>query len=305
MFKTRIEIMSKRRINSLFALTLLAGGCAGAPPSNLVDARAAYQRASAGPAADLAPAQLHVARTSLTLAEKTYDDEGDSPNARDRAYIAMRKSELAEVQARIAHTTQETAAMQQRGAEAEQAQHVATAEELARTRAQLATERGVNANQASQLQTETERRQQAEAAQKQALDALSKLENVKKDARGTVITLSGSVIFPSGKSDLLPSARGKLAEVATALAQGDPASKIVVEGHTDSVGGVAMNQTLSLKRAEAVRDELIAQGVSGTRVSVEGFGPSRPVADNDSPAGRANNRRVEIVVQPASPSAGL
>lgn len=296
--------MSKRRIISIFALTLLAGGCAGAPPSNLVDARAAYQRASTGPAAELAPAQLHVARTFLNLAEKTYDDEGDSPNARDRAYVAMRKSELAEVQGRIARTTQETVAIQERGAKAEEAQHVATAEELTRTRAQLASAQGVNANQATQLQTETQRREQAEAAQKQALDALSKLENVKQDARGTVITLSGSVIFPSGKSDLLPSARGKLSEVATALSQGDPGSKIVVEGHTDSVGGAAMNQTLSLKRAEAVRNELVAQGVSANRVSVEGFGPSRPVADNESPAGRANNRRVEIVVQPKSPNAG-
>lgn len=297
--------MSKRRMHSLFALTLLAGGCAGAPPSNLVDARAAYQRASKGPAAELAPAQLHVARTFLSLAEKTYDDEGNSANARDRAYVAMRKAQLAEVQARIARTSQETAGIQERGVAAEQAQHVATAEELTRTRAQLASERGVIADQASQLQSETERRQQAEAAQRQALDALSRVENVKQDARGTVITLSGSVIFPSGKSELLPSARGKLSEVATALAQGDQASKIVVEGHTDSVGAAAMNQALSVKRAEAVRNELVAQGVSSSRVSVEGFGPSRPVADNDSPAGRANNRRVEIVVQPTSPSAAL
>lgn len=297
--------MPQRRTISMFALALLAGGCAGAPPSNLVDARAAYQRASSGPAAELAPAQLHVARTSLNLAEQTYEVEGNSPNARDRAYVAMRKAELAEVQARISRTNQETAAIQERGAKAEQAQYAATAEELARTRAQLTSARDVNADQASKLQTEIERRKQAEAAQQQALDALAKIENVKQDARGTVITLSGSVIFPSGKSELLPSARGKLGEVAAALSQGDPASKIVVEGHTDSVGGDAMNQALSLRRAEAVRNELIAQGVSGSRVSVEGFGPSRPVADNDSPAGRANNRRVEIVVQPASPSAGL
>src|SRR5688572_3775723 len=100
--------MSKRKVKAIFALTLLVGGCAGAPPSNLVDARAAYQRASEGPAAKLAPAQLHVARTSLDLAEKTYDVEGDSANARDRAYVALRKAELAEVQARISRTNQET-----------------------------------------------------------------------------------------------------------------------------------------------------------------------------------------------------
>jgi outer membrane protein OmpA-like peptidoglycan-associated protein len=296
--------MSQRRINTLVALALVAGGCAGAPPSNLVDARAAYQRASSGPAEELAPAQLHVARTFLSLAEKTYDDEGNSPNARDRAYVAMRKAELAEVQARIARTNQETAQIQERQQQAQQAQHAATAEELEQTRAQLANQRSVVADQASQLQAETERRQQAEAAQREALAALGKIENVKQDPRGTVITLSGSVIFPSGKSELLPSARSKLSEVATALAHGDASSRIIVEGHTDSVGSAEMNQALSLRRAESVRDELVSQGVPAERVTVQGFGPTRPVADNDTPAGRANNRRVEIVVQPAQASAG-
>lgn len=291
--------MSKYRISTLVAFTLLAGGCAGAPPSHLVGARAAYQRASSGPAEDLAPAQLHVARTSLSLAEKTYDDEGDSANARDRAYVAMRKAELAEVQARIARTNQETLDIQEGRQQAAQAQQVQTREQLEQTRAQLAEQRGVVADQAAQLQTETERRQQAEAAQRDALAALSKLENVKQDTRGTVITLSGSVIFPSGKSELLPGARGKLSEVATALTQGDASSKIVVEGHTDSVGSAEMNQALSLRRAESVRDELVAQGLPAERVTVQGFGPTRPVAENTTPAGRANNRRVEIVVQPA------
>ena len=154
------------------------------------------------------------------------------------------------------------------------------------------------ATQTTQLEAETDRRKQAEAAQQQALDALSKLENVKQETRGTVITLSGSVIFPSGGSELLPSARSRLSEVATALSQGEATSAIVVEGHTDSRGSAAMNQELSLKRASAVRDSLVSQGVAANRVSVMGYGPSRPVADNTTDAGRANNRRVEIVIQP-------
>ena len=89
-----------------------------------------------------------------------------------------------------------------------------------------------------------------------------------------------------------------LSEVATVLAQDGDASGIVVEGHTDSVGAAGMNQALSMRRAEAVRDALVAHGVEADRVSVAGYGSERPVADNTSSAGRANNRRVEIVIQP-------
>jgi outer membrane protein OmpA-like peptidoglycan-associated protein len=272
----------------VLALALLAGACAAAPPASLVDARAAYQRASTGPAEKLAPAQLHAAQTSLGLAEKTYEDEGASLNARDRAYVAQRKAELAEVQARIAQASAQETASAQRGALAEQKQHNETTNALTETRAALATQMGA-------LAAETERRKQAEQAQEQALAQVGK---VTKDPRGTVVTLSGSVIFPSGGSELLPSARSRLSEVATALSQGDAASSIVVEGHTDSVGKAAMNQELSVRRATAVRNQLVADGVPADRVSVTGFGDTRPVADNSSPTGRANNRRVEIVVQP-------
>lgn len=272
----------------ILAVTLLAGACASAPPASLVDARAAFQRASAGPAEKLAPAQLHAAQTSLSVAEQTYKDEGASLNARDRAYVAERKSELAEVQARIAQATTRATDSAQRGALAEQKQHTETTNALTQTRAELATQIGA-------LAAETDRRKQAEQSEERAL---ARVGNVSQETRGTVITLSGSVIFPSGGSELLPSARSRLSEVATALSQGDKSSAIVVEGHTDSVGKAAMNQELSLRRATAVRDQLVSGGVAANRVSVMGFGDTRPVADNTSSTGRANNRRVEIVVQP-------
>jgi len=294
-----LQPMSPTKRNALIGLTFFTagfvGGCAGAPPASLVDARAAYQRASAGPADELAPAQLHAAQTYLKLAEQTYKDEGDSPNARDRAYVAMRKAELAEIHAGIAEANAQAASSEKRGELAEQKEHIVTTKELARTRTQLANERGVLATQTTQLKAETDRRVQAEDAQAQALAAL---ENVKQEARGTVITLSGSVVFPSGGSELLVSARNKLSEVATALQQGDATSKIVVEGHTDSIGSAEKNQALSERRAKSVRDALISQGVAAERVTVAGYGSTRPVADNDSDAGRANNRRVEIVIQP-------
>jgi outer membrane protein OmpA-like peptidoglycan-associated protein len=117
-----------------------------------------------------------------------------------------------------------------------------------------------------------------------------------------VITLSGSVLFASAKSDLLPEAQLRLNDVANALIKEDPLSKMVVEGHTDSQGAPAYNQDLSQHRAQAVRDYLVGRGIAGDRISAQGFGPTRSIADNNSAEGRANNRRVEIVVQPATPA---
>ena len=127
----------------------------------------------------------------------------------------------------------------------------------------------------------------------------AKFASVKQEPRGMVITLSGSVLFASAKSDLLPTAQLKLNDVATALTREDPLSKIVVEGHTDSQGQPAYNQELSQRRAQVVRDYLVTRGMASDRIVAQGFGPTRTVADNSSAEGRANNRRVEIVVQPA------
>jgi outer membrane protein OmpA-like peptidoglycan-associated protein len=72
---------------------------------------------------------------------------------------------------------------------------------------------------------------------------------------------------------------------------------MIVEGHADSQGAAEYNQELSQRRAEAVRTYLVSRGISAERVSAQGFGLTRPIADNASAEGRANNRRVEIVVQ--------
>lgn len=286
--------------SSLVGASFVAAGCAGAPPSSLVDARSAFERASQSPAEQLAPDQLHAAEVFLKTAERTFDDEGDSPTMRDRAYVAMRKAELAEAHAGIVQANMEVQRAEERSRADDQSARAATSNELEATRAELASARGENAAQNQQLQAETERREQAEAAQRQALEALERAGEVKREARGTVITLSGAVVFASGQYDLLPSARNKMSEVASALSSGDANSKILIEGHTDSTGSAEQNQELSLKRASAVRDALVSRGVSTERISVEGFGPDRPVADNATHAGRANNRRVEIVLQPAT-----
>ncbi len=115
-----------------------------------------------------------------------------------------------------------------------------------------------------------------------------------------VITLSGSVLFASAQWELLPEAQVKLGDVAKALSERDPDSKMVVEGYTDSQGTPSFNLDLSQKRADAVRTYLVSRGIAGDGVTAQGFGLGRPVADNGSAEGRANNRRVEIVVQPSA-----
>src|SRR5262249_31721271 len=97
----RRTIMSRKLALACLSL-LITSACAAPPPRELQDARAAYRRAASGEAARVNPAQLEAARSTLALAEQTYDDEGsDSFKTRDRAYVATRKAELAEVQARI------------------------------------------------------------------------------------------------------------------------------------------------------------------------------------------------------------
>jgi outer membrane protein OmpA-like peptidoglycan-associated protein len=103
------------------------------------------------------------------------------------------------------------------------------------------------------------------------------------------------VQFDSGTARLTPAARESLARFAGVVAS-YPALNYDVEGHTDAVGRETSNRELSLKRAIAVRDFLIGQGIAASTIDVAGFGSGLPIADNASSAGRARNRRVEIVV---------
>ena len=121
------------------------------------------------------------------------------------------------------------------------------------------------------------------------------LASLKEEERGVVVTLTGSVLFKSGKSTLMPSARTKLDQVANALLT-IQARNLIIEGHTDSQGSEANNQELSQRRSEAVRDYLVQRGYPASHIQSQGRGEGSPIAKNDSPEGRANNRRVEIVI---------
>lgn len=287
-------------IRNIGLLVALAGatvtGCAaGLPPKDLVTARSAYDQASKGDAQTLDPSGVHAAKVQLDVAEASFVNEGDTAATRDEAYLAVRKAELTEVVARTMRANQAKQGVVNE-MHAEQTRAVAaTSAALGQTKTQLAT-------QGVALQDEKTRRAEAEKRAAQAAADLAKIASVKQEPRGMVITLSGSVLFPSAKSDLLPAAQVKLNDVANALIKEDPLSKMVVEGHTDSQGGEAYNQDLSQRRADAVRTYLVSRGIASDRITSQGLGLSRAVADNSSPEGRANNRRVEIVVQPTAPA---
>lgn len=268
----------------------LSACSASLPPQDLINARDTYDRASRGPAAQLDPADMHTAKVQLDLAEASFTKDGDTPNTRDQAYLAVRKTELAEVVARTKQANEDKDGVVSAMHADEKQAVAATAAELGRSNARVAV-------QGAALQDEKSRRIDAEKRAAQAASDLAKFATVKQSPRGMVITLSGSILFVTAKWELLPTAQVKLNDVATALIKEDPLSKMVVEGYTDSQGGVAYNQELSMHRAQTVRDYLVTRGIATDRITAQGFGLTNPIGDNKSAEGRANNRRVEIVVQ--------
>lgn len=282
--------------------SLVLAGCASLAPPELVQARTTYQRALEGPAAQQNPADLRVAQNSLAAAERSFDDQGDTILVRDQAYIATRKAELAEVRARTEMLKKGIMAAGQQEELIKERTAARTKEELAMTKEQLAAQqtaaKQAATDAAAKLEVERKQREDAEKRAAQANADLARLAAVKQDDRGTVITLSGAVLFASNKYELLPAAQVKLNQVAEALLAGDPTTTFVVEGHTDSQGKPDANQVLSQNRSKAVRDYLVSHGIAADRITSEGYGSARPIADNKSAEGRADNRRVEIVVRP-------
>jgi outer membrane protein OmpA-like peptidoglycan-associated protein len=287
-------------------LVLFVAGCATvAAPKELMDARAANKRASEGPTARLDPTDLHTAKDSLDRAERSFANHGNSQEARDLSYTADLGFQTAESRTR----TLETMSDRDRTVAKMQANIAANGQranaDLGRANQKIANQGQALQNQGQalqnqgqMLQNETERRLEAEKKLAQAAADLARLGAVKNEPRGMVLTLAGGVLFVTNKSELLPSAQIKLNEVADALIKQDPNSTITVEGYTDSQGTASYNQELSQRRAQAVRDYLVSRGIASDRVTSQGYGLTKPVADNTSAEGRANNRRVEIVVKP-------
>lgn len=272
-------------------LAILIASCATAPvPQDLLDARSAYLKAQSGPATQYKPDQVHEAKVALDKAEQSYVDDPGDQKTKDLAYVAHRKAELAEANAANAQA-------QAVKGQADNDTKVATKGQLAQTRGQLANANVQLAGSEQKLEVEKKARADADKRAKEAMDRLAASMAIKQEPRGMVITLSGSVLFASNKDQLLPAAQERLGQVAEALKTQDD-HKIVVEGHTDSQGSATSNQGLSDRRAQAVVSYLVSRGVPADQIRAEGHGPSRPIADNTSAEGRANNRRVEIIVKP-------
>jgi outer membrane protein OmpA-like peptidoglycan-associated protein len=297
--------------NNLLGILSCAGlvACATAAPLELVEARKAYRSASTGPAATLAPADLHIANGALDKAEQSFEDDKDSFRTRDLAYVAMRKSERAEAIASILRekANQTDAAQDYQDTQGEivdktksdlgdtRSALAASERSGARTQEQLAAEKRTGAMTQEQLAAEKTARADADRRAAAAQAALAKMAEVKEEPRGMVITLSGSVLFASNQAVLLPEARSKLDQVADVLLS-TKERKVVIEGHTDSKGTDRANMDLSQRRADAVRNYLVQREYQADLIQAHGVGEGRPIADNKNPEGRANNRRVEIII---------
>ena len=296
------------------AFTGVISGCATVMPGQLIDARNAYATSSQGLAGKLTPTELYDAKKVLDKANLEFEENGDTLECIDLAYVAQRKVQLADAKARTAQDRLAIADAVKAGVIVRDNQVASSQAALATTRRELSSERRANAettndllatndaqnralvDSAGRLEAEKQARLSAEVQLAGAMKDLATIAAVKEEARGVVITLSGSVLFASGKYALLNTAKTKLDQVAEALKSQSPNKRMVVEGHTDSMGSDATNQPLSLSRATAVRDYLVSRGVSPERISAVGMGSSRAILDNTSAENRANNRRVEIVI---------
>ena len=269
-------------------------GCATTAPPELVQARTSFTTSNSGLAAKLAPTELHDAWTVLAKANKEFDEHGDTTMCRDYAYIAQNKLELADVKARTELDRQKIAEAVKAGVVMRDNQVKSTKAALSSTREQLKEERRDSTAKsaeiektADQLAAEKQARLSAEGRLADAMKDLATIAAVKEEARGLVITLSGSILFASNKFALLNTAMTKLDQVAEALKAQASDRRMVVEGHTDSQGSDRINQPLSVNRAGAVRDYLVSRGVESDKISAVGMGSSRPLLDNKNAENRA------------------
>ncbi|MBY6187720.1 OmpA family protein [Marinobacter hydrocarbonoclasticus] len=121
--------------------------------------------------------------------------------------------------------------------------------------------------------------------------------SVKRDGDHIQLVMPNSLTFDVGSNKLKLPAINALSGVAMVVSEFDQ-TNLVITGHTDSTGGRDLNMRLSRERADSVASELVRQQVSVTRMSTYGAGPDQPIASNQTDAGRAENRRVEIVLTP-------
>lgn len=305
-------------------------------PLDLLEARNAVAIAKAAGAEHYAPDSLAKAEDMLQRAEDYYQrkqgrtpigtaSRGATQMAEDARVLTLRRIEQEKLDAeRRAHEeAQAKAEADARAAQDQAAQAQAQADEDARRRAaaeqaQAEAQRQQAAAQAQQQQAEAataaanqaaaEAERQRAEADRQRQDAIRQKEEMRArllaqlnqvlqtrdTARGLIVSMP-DVLFDFNKYTLKPEARERLARIS-GIVLAYPDLKLQIEGYTDSIGSDEYNQTLSDKRAEAVRDYLVSSGVSMNNVAAQGMGKADPIADNSTAAGRKLNRRVEMIV---------
>jgi outer membrane protein OmpA-like peptidoglycan-associated protein len=269
----------KRTYNLLVAaaVTSLLAACTSTPDriEELETARAIVPQVEASPRAGIAASYVSEARKSLDRANKLVDSGGRVGDIEFEAMVASRNAQIANEKILAAQAQEEL----EKGTAERQAVLIEAREAESRRRQQQAQ----NAEQ------------QAELAEHRASTLEQELSDLraKKTDRGMVLTL-GDVLFDTGMATLKPGAYTTIDRLATVLKQA-PDRKVMIEGHTDSVGGDDYNRQLSERRAAAVQTALLERGVSSNQITAVGKGETFPVASNDNAGGRQQNRRVEMV----------
>lgn len=260
-------------------MAVLLTGCGGPPAANqmLAEAESAFRAVETDPdVVRNAPVALQEAEEALQRARAIWAEKASKEDVDHHAYLAMQHVRIAEETARLNIAEKEV-----KRAEVERKEVVL---ELRTREAERAEE---EARRAREEAEEAINRARQLAAQLTELEA-------KKTARGIVLTLS-DVLFDTNRADLKANSVDMILQLADYLME-YPERNVLIEGFTDSTGPHDYNMDLSLRRAQAVRDALVQRGVSPDRIRVRGFGENFPVAGNDTPYGRQQNRRVEIVI---------
>jgi outer membrane protein OmpA-like peptidoglycan-associated protein len=286
----------------------LAAGCAMSPVADqsLEEARAAYRLAVVDPEVQLrAPVELANAERSLAVAERVARDGADSDLVAHQAYLAQQRARIAlktaqyrEAEARVATAsdTRNRVLLEARERDAEIAKEQARAAEAARAEAEQRAQALSQSNQALSQSADAERTNlSGELSRLQA--EVSELRTQQTE-RGWVLTLTNDLLFDAGKATLKPGGQRAIEKLAAFMKQ-QPGREIAIEGFTDSTGSDEINRTLSERRADAVKQALVARGVERSRIDSRGYGPAFPIASNDTPTGRQLNRRVEIIINPS------
>ena len=288
-------------------------------PLELYEAINAVQIAEAAGAGRYASDTLATAKQDLQNAQSMDDHKSERKEeityareavqaAEDARIMTIRKMKAEDEDRQRMAVQQSQDAAQQAALQAQQEATARAEAEAHAARAEAAAEKA-RAEQAAAQQQVQQATDQTEQMRERLKQQLNQVLATRESARGLIVNMS-DVLFDFNQYTLKPGAREKLAKVSGILLS-YPNLQMQIEGYTDNIGSDEYNQKLSEERADSVRDYLVSQGVAQVNISAAGYGKADPVADNSTSSGRAENRRVQLVVsgnsigvQESAPSPG-